>query len=976
MAGEKTQIKGSEWWNVIEKDAFKENPVHGYERISYDVSLHLANTKDTKAWMRAERKLENHPEMNSINSPMFKGDVICIMESASTQTTLTNLWIEGIVSPTKSQDTGFSTRWKMDVVQPLGVSLIENIYKAAAVLGIPNHYNHPYFLQIVLKGRKANGEIETEIPGTRRLYGVYIKNIIYNVDVGSSNYQIEGIRIGNLNDADDHSLVQKTVLENIVTMKDFLEVFQKEVNNQERHKLGSTKGVLDQYIFRLNKTRDCKMSLKEIYNSQVIGDKQDHKKNTLNTDKGGEMFGIIERNTSIKKVLERFMCRNDVMLNRMDALREGLLNLNMADDKEVQQMEIGKHLFTITTHNELLTYDALRRDYARKYCWTITVNPFNSVGAAVRKEYNKLPSYIKKVVKDSMVTKKLVKRYDYFNTGMNLDVLNFNINYNYQYVYGLDTMVGLFNKYAEQFRTVINTGLSNQSDINKAKETGEHQNKKFNEMSGDGKLTSAEKYAIKVMQEKNLRQIKKMYDSGVIEPDANTLEAYNALVKDYNETFEQYADQGGKTIVDPGLARAAGIEGTTPKLNALDGYSDSQMKGFSLHNASGTDRVSKLGGNNILAETMKDELYEEALLEDQGGTQFPIQFYERFVSPDDEGLFSVESGGDSSGFSTVLRNAKVGTAEMVKVSMDIIGDPYWLDHPAYSHNEEEDVDGNGHPTMANYKKENLILFCSQMPVPPKDADGYMAAPATRTNNFLTALYRVYKVEHKFSNGQFLQTLHMIRDGISDLSLLLPGDIKASDVNNDNTDSTAILGYENHTDWQGTQDHNAAGKKGEPVPLKANDKRMQYKMNDIHGTLVGENVAKGEIKQNFIENHVRTDIDKKDLDNPDKVEFYKDMQDTLGYNHGGAMSLKERAAYDGFDISTPNGMKEYREFLNNQGKTEAEEINEKNDPDDGQVEAESGSVSEKSKEIYVPNLESVDDLNLYNQMRDGLVIIKE
>ena len=37
-------------WNTIEKGAFKENPLHEYERTSYDVSLHLANTFDTKQW--------------------------------------------------------------------------------------------------------------------------------------------------------------------------------------------------------------------------------------------------------------------------------------------------------------------------------------------------------------------------------------------------------------------------------------------------------------------------------------------------------------------------------------------------------------------------------------------------------------------------------------------------------------------------------------------------------------------------------------------------------------------------------------------------------------------------------------------------------------------------------------------------------------------------------------------------------------
>ena len=44
-------------WNTIEKGAFKENPLHEYERTSYDVSLHLANTFDTKQWQRAEREL-------------------------------------------------------------------------------------------------------------------------------------------------------------------------------------------------------------------------------------------------------------------------------------------------------------------------------------------------------------------------------------------------------------------------------------------------------------------------------------------------------------------------------------------------------------------------------------------------------------------------------------------------------------------------------------------------------------------------------------------------------------------------------------------------------------------------------------------------------------------------------------------------------------------------------------------------------
>ena len=52
-----------------------------------------------------------------------------------------------------------------------------------------------------------------------------------------------------------------------------------------------------------------------------------------------------------------------------------------------------------------------------------------SVTAAVRKEFDKKKAYTEKRVKSMIDRKILVKRYDYFNTGMNLDVLNFNINY-------------------------------------------------------------------------------------------------------------------------------------------------------------------------------------------------------------------------------------------------------------------------------------------------------------------------------------------------------------------------------------------------------------------------------------------------------------------------------------------------------------------------------------------------------------------
>ena len=261
-------------------------------------------------------------------------------------------------------------------------------------------------------------------------------------------------------------------------------------------------------------------------------------------------------------------------------------------------------------------------------------------------------------------------------------------------------MVGLFNKYSEAFSTIINQQVNSSADIQRSVKDGGEANLKFNEFASDGELTTGEKYWIKVMQQRNLKNIKELYDTGAVEPDSNTLEAYNALVKDFNEDYKNYEHLGDQ-LEDNARYNPHKDPLKSPKLNALDSYTYHPGYGWSLPSSNMNRTSGKLGGKNILGENIPDEVYADALKEDIGGTQFPVQFYERYVDPSQEGMIEV-STADASGFTTILRNAKVGSAEMVRVTMDIIGDPYWLDHPAYSH--KGDDDSNGHPEMADYKK--------------------------------------------------------------------------------------------------------------------------------------------------------------------------------------------------------------------------------------------------------------------------------
>ena len=545
----------------------------------------------------------------------------------------------------------------------------------------------------------------------------------------------------------------------MTTFEDFLNKFQEEVNKQERHRLGTSKMILDQYEFRLeaiggegpankhNTIRD------NVLNSLIVDDIEAKQKIT-NLSVEGDVRSEVERNTSIKKVLERFLSRNAWMQKQISGIRAKLTAENWYT-KDVDDIELDKYIFTITTHNHLLSYDPMRRDYARKFIYTITITPYTSIATSVKNEYMKSKAYTKNRVEWVRQQKRLVKRYDYFNTGMNIDVTNFDINYNFQYVYGLDTMVGLFNKYSDAFNTAINTQNTSNQLINNAKETKQIVDKEWNSASGDGVLTSGEKYSIKKLQEKNLQNIKQMWDSGAVEPDANTLEAYEALVSDYNASFKNFSS---------GLSPAAGA----PELNAIKGVDPTWSKNVLSNTTNINQRVSRIGSNNILAEKISDEQYSEALKDDPaGGTLFPVQFYERFTSPGDGGIIEVASE-DASFFNTTLRNAKVGSYEMVNCTMDIIGDPYWLDKPKLYAD-----DSNSYMP----EKENLILFCSLFPAEQDPITGYTKTIAQRSNEFLTAIYRVWRIDNTFENGMFTQRLYMIRDGITDLSLLLAGDIK-------------------------------------------------------------------------------------------------------------------------------------------------------------------------------------------------------
>ena len=746
--------------NLIGRKYFEPNIRHDYETATYDITLAMATTDDTNRWLKFERELAGQGqsrELNTLeNKEIFKNEVVILAQSASTIAQVTSLNIESFTSPNQRQSISYSTKMRMNVVQPLGNTFLRNIYKAATLLDIKNHYSHPYFLQVYLKGRKADGTAEQEIPGTRRCYAIYITNITYRVELGGSTYDVQAIRTGNMGLVDDHNLVADLEMQNIKTFDEFLKQLEKELASQERHFLGQSKLILDRYKFRVagppieggNPTNKFdKTNSDQFLNAPIIFDGEEENSLGQNIADGG-VKAEVEKNTAITEILEKFINRNEWIYKHSKNVREELSKsfaegAVAKDDREsFKNLLIDKFIPTVSTNSTIIKYDPLRRDYAREFTYTINLVPMTTPSAAIREELQSNPRYTKERIKNIIAKKRMIKRYDYFYTGLNLDVINFDINYNFQYVYGLDTVVGLFNKYGNQFYSKFKTENSSQKKIDSLGAV--KMTNTFDDYTKDGVLDGNEKFELAKYRYNILRKTREIYmNSSGVQPDPNTLSAYNQLVEEYNDTLSLY-NQGGYDDVGNTLSK---VEGIQPE----------QMK----FKNDVTKEYLKLGkGKTTYAEKIEDKRYVEAY--SNLGTKMPVQFYERYFKPESEGMIGV---GANSDFHTILKNAKVGSNEMVNAVLEIIGDPYWLDGPGMSEtfNNRE---------MVNYRQEAVILFSSQVPSAPEEETGYLKTAESRSDEFLTALYRVWKVDHTFENGQFTQRLSMVRDTITDLSIMM------------------------------------------------------------------------------------------------------------------------------------------------------------------------------------------------------------
>ena len=458
-----------------------------YIRYNYFLRLTMVHPKDAK-------------------EKDFSKGIIITETGATARYVLDTVEITHSVGWGSTLRSAFGLRGTLSIQEPGGVSLYDSILRSAHSLGIKNHLEATYLLTVQFI---VENEPELSTGGLGWLYQytwtIKVTNITSNIRPGGATYNLEWIEIGQQALNSSASRIQDTLTaDKISTFGEFIDGFEEGLNDKCESEKNLSVLVPDSYEFIIpEEWKNWKFENKDDPDRQdpFARSTSDPTKLTLTVNRGAFIPDIIGEalgaTTTFQKVLS-------------DQSSSGEQSDRNKTDK--QDLRTIKKFYRVQTDVEYGEYDVFRQDYSKKYIYklisyyepridstqarTLVPNIGDKAQSAERLDKYKKADLLKKV-------------YAYTFTGLNTNVLNFNLDLNNAYfaiqpIYGGTTLTDLpgykfdeskFHK-EEQLREDIKKltadikaieGKSEQGPPGQASKTKESmvnsRNNKFNELS-------------------------------------------------------------------------------------------------------------------------------------------------------------------------------------------------------------------------------------------------------------------------------------------------------------------------------------------------------------------------------------------------------------------------------------------------------------------------------------------------------------
>jgi len=375
-----------------------------------------------------------------------------IAESGVSDLTIDKVEIRSIMTPSVESGTGTSTNVKFEVVEPAGAGLIDKMFYEALALGIGNWSVMPIYLQLQFRGRTpGTSEADDGSPGTigsmRWIWPLKLRDIKANVTTVGTRYEFTAIIYNEFAQSNAvFSMQHSIVLKDLENFQDAMQKLQNELNEDQIFKLIDNASIPDTYkiivdpLLALSRVTPIDNNTNSIRNNS-----------TAVFDRKNASFPA---STSVDKIIDSLLAQsNKYQKSMLNASTPGAEGQPMTE--EVSQM---KKFWRIITETRPLKFDPRRETMANEFTIFIIeydigildANTFQDTNPplTIEQERKRLMTYIEKSI--------LKKKYNYIFTGLNDQIINFDIKINNAFASAVARMGGIYFNTAMADKGVVN----------------------------------------------------------------------------------------------------------------------------------------------------------------------------------------------------------------------------------------------------------------------------------------------------------------------------------------------------------------------------------------------------------------------------------------------------------------------------------------------------------------------------------------
>lgn len=708
--------------------------------------LHLPTYK-FKLFMTDERDLFTRAGIGSLQNLYAALDqmpqAILAESGATAGFNISSVTMEEMVSPGfQNRNTGLTTL-KITINEPNGSSFIETVAKSAQKLAISNYQNFWYFLELTFQGYTETGETVTNalenanLPsGGRWIYQINITNCEVKMNEMGSSYDLT-CRPMTLNAFEDTMV--GTVPDNIsvsgATIGEFMTNFATELTNKYDERYA---GRIFNFAFKNRPLVGSNANIDP--NSFRLQQTENDPINTLSLSQSTSGNGVtaqIPMGTRISDVIDFLWvsCEDaqKVMLDTtspekvQDGDEKPTFNGKPYRESVVPKVEADVKVTGYDPITNCYMQDITYNIYGY-YTYAPNLCPSQALNAA--DENQNVGGKIAAKLKEKGY---LRKKYDYRYTGLNTEVIRFDLDFNFAFASVLPRLTGW------------RADLASVTDAErKAKNPGEIQGTEPTELSAQGQTTAGGRPRDPIQADPSVSN----------DQTAANINSNLSLTNDSIEELEQKLKEEREGANDPEKIAAIerALKAAKDARTSLRDDAAAQRAAYAKKRAERAAEAERVG--TFFAEDESNTITEPA---------YKIRYRqsgdERASQAGGSGVLGHWHRGGSLTGALLNQLYAPEVNALVRIDLEIRGDPYWL---GLSNMERRAVLNDVvkpeemYSNLPNFSEgDNTFALTLRF---PSNMDPETGALIFRTDDVFNGLYRLNRIQHTFADGTYTQKL--------------------------------------------------------------------------------------------------------------------------------------------------------------------------------------------------------------------------